>query len=71
MPSRSAASSMFDSPAQICCGLPKPRKAVDGTVCDRMLRATIRAAGTMYGPTAVYVPLPTTRSAMSAYAPTR
>ena len=45
MPSRSAASSMFDSPAQICCGLPKPRKAVDGTVCDRMLRATMRAAG--------------------------
>ena len=41
-----AASSMFDSTAQICCGLPKPRKAVDGVVCDRMLRATIRTAGT-------------------------
>ncbi len=31
---------MFDSTAQICCGLPKPRNAVDGVVCDRMLRAT-------------------------------
>ena len=30
MPSRTAASSRFDSTAQICCGLPKPRKAVDG-----------------------------------------
>ena len=48
-----AASSMFDSVAQICCGLPKPRNAVDGTVCDRTLRATIRTAGIAYGPAAV------------------
>jgi hypothetical protein len=41
---------MFDSTAQICCGLPKPRKAVDGTVCERTLRATIRTAGMLYGP---------------------
>ena len=45
-PSVRAASSMFDSPAQICCGLPKPRKAVDGTVWDSTLRATMRTAGT-------------------------
>ena len=42
---------MFDSTAQICCGLPKPRNAVDGTVCDSTLRATIRTAGHRYGPT--------------------
>ena len=41
---------MFDSTAQICCGLPKPRNAVDGVVCERMLRATMRTAGTRYGP---------------------
>ena len=41
---------MFDSTAQICCGLPKPRNAVDGTVCESTLRATIRTAGTRYGP---------------------
>ena len=50
---RRAASSMFDSTAQFCCGLPKPRKAVDGTVCDSTLRATIRAAGQSYGPSDV------------------
>jgi hypothetical protein len=44
---------MFDSTAQICWGLPKPRNAVDGTVCERMLRARMRAAGTRYGPTDV------------------
>ncbi len=53
MPRIAAASSMFDSTAQICCGLPKPRNAVEGIVCDRMLRATIRTAGIMYGPTDV------------------
>jgi hypothetical protein len=41
---------MFDSVAQICCGLPNPRKAVDGTVCDSTLLATIRTAGQLYGP---------------------
>ena len=50
MPSSRAASFMFDSTAQICWGLPNPRNAVDGTVCDRTLRATIRAAGVRYGP---------------------
>ena len=45
-----AASSMFDSTAQICCGLPKPRNAVEGTVCERTLRARIRTFGTRYGP---------------------
>ena len=50
MPSACAASSMFDSTAQICCGLPKPRNAVEGVVCERMLRATIRTAGMRYGP---------------------
>ena len=53
MPRMPAASFMFDSIAQICCGLPKPRKAVDGTVCDRTLRARIRTAGVMYGPAEV------------------
>jgi hypothetical protein len=56
----------LDSTAQICCGLPNPRKAVDGTVLDRTLRARIRTAGVRYGPFDVYEPLPTTRSAMSA-----
>ena len=41
---------MFDSTAQICCGLPKPRNAVDGVVWDRTLRATIRIDGVRYGP---------------------
>ena len=50
MPSARAASSMFDSTAQICCGLPKPRNAVEGTVCDRTLRAKIRTAGTAVRP---------------------
>ena len=50
MPSAWAASFMFDSTAQICCGLPKPRNAVEGTVCERTLRARIRTFGTRYGP---------------------
>ena len=50
MPSSRAASFMFDSTAQICCGLPKPRNAVEGTVCESTLRARIRTAGTRYGP---------------------
>ena len=50
MPRTCDASSMFDSTAQICCGLPNPRKAVDGVVCERTLRATIRIAGVRYGP---------------------
>ena len=50
IPSARDASSMFDSTAQICCGLPKPRNAVDGTVCDRTLRARMRTAGMAYGP---------------------
>ncbi len=50
MPRTRDASSMFDSTAQICCGLPNPRKAVDGVVCERTLRATIRIAGVRYGP---------------------
>ena len=66
MPSLRAASFMFDSTAQICCGLPKPRNAVDGTVWDRTLRAKIRTAGTAYGPFELKLPLPTVRSAMSA-----
>ena len=41
---------MFDSTAQLICGLPKPRMAVEGTVCDSTLRALIRAAGQLYGP---------------------
>ena len=41
---------MLDSTAQICWGLPNPRNAVDGTVCDSTLRATIRVAGHRYGP---------------------
>ncbi len=45
MPSCRAASSRFDSTAQLTCGLPKPRKAVEGTVCERTPRATMRAAG--------------------------
>ena len=45
-----AASFMFDSTAQICWGLPKPRNAVEGTVCESTLRATIRTFGTRYGP---------------------
>ena len=45
IPSFSAASLMFDSTAQLICGLPKPRKAVEGTVCDRIERALMRAAG--------------------------
>ena len=53
MPSVRAASSMFDSTAQICCGLPNPRNAVEGTVCDSTLRATTRAAGQRYGPVEV------------------
>ena len=52
IPSARAPSSRFDSTAQLTCGLPKPRKAVDGIVCERTLRATIRAAGTRYGPAA-------------------
>ena len=40
-------------------------KAVEGTVCERTDRATMRTAGTLYGPAAGYEPLPTTRSAMS------
>ena len=71
MPRARAASSMFDSTAQICCGLPKPRNAVEGTVWDSTLRATMRTAGTRYGPPEVYEPLATVRSAMSAYAPMR
>ena len=70
-PSASAASSIVDSTAQLTCGAPNPRNAVDGTVCDRTLRATMRTAGTAYGPAPTYEPLPTTRSAMSAYAPIR
>ena len=66
MPSALAPSSSVDSTAQLICGLPNPRKAVDGTVCERMERARIRTAGTLYGPAAGYEPLPTTRSAMSA-----
>ena len=50
MPRTRDASSMFDSTAQICWGLPNPRKAVDGVVCERTLRATIRIAGVRYGP---------------------
>ena len=45
-----AASEMFDSTAQLICGLPKPRNAVDGTVCERTVRARMRAAGQLYGP---------------------
>ena len=41
---------MLDSTAQICWGLPKPRNAVDGTVCDSTLRATIRVGGTAIRP---------------------
>ena len=44
---------------------------MDGTVCDRTLRARIRTAGTAYGPFEVKLPFPTVRSAMSAYAPIR
>ena len=50
MPSSRAASFMFDSTAQICCGLPKPRNAVEGTVWESTLRARIRTSGTRYGP---------------------
>ena len=49
-PRARAASFMFDSTAQFGWGAPKPRKAVAGGVCERMLLATIRAAGTRYGP---------------------
>jgi hypothetical protein len=35
------------------CGLPNPRNAVDGTVCDSTLRATIRTVGQLYGPVEV------------------
>ena len=66
MPRARAASSMFDSTAQISCGLPKPRNAVEGTVCDRMLRATMRTAGTRYGPRRRVAALADRRSAMSA-----
>ena len=45
MPSSRAASFMFDSTAQICCGLPKPRNAVEGTVWESTLRARIRTFG--------------------------
>ena len=71
MPRRRAPSSSVDSTAQLTCGLPKPRKAVEGTVCDSTERARIRTAGTLYGPAPGYEPLPTTRSAMSVYAPMR
>ncbi len=65
MPSARAPSSSALSTAQLTCGLPKPRKAVDGTVCERTDRARIRTAGMLYGPAPGYEPLPTTRSAMS------
>ncbi len=52
MPSARAPSSRVDSPAQLICGLPNPRNAVDGTVWDSTPRETIRTAGTLYGPAA-------------------
>jgi len=50
IPSARAPSSMFDSTAQLTCGLPKPRNAVDGVVWERTLRPTTRPDGTRYGP---------------------
>ena len=47
MPSALAPSSSVDSTAQLICGLPNPRKAVEGTVCERIDRARIRTAGTL------------------------
>ena len=49
-PRRRAASSSCDSTAQLICGVPKPRNAQLGVVCERIARARIRAAGTRYGP---------------------
>ena len=66
MPRARAAASMFDSTAQLTCGVPKPRKAMAGVVLDRIERAVMRTVGTLYGPAAVYWLLATTRSAMSA-----
>ena len=36
--------------ASLAGGAPNPRNAVEGVVCERTLRARIRAAGTRYGP---------------------
>ncbi len=52
MPSAVAPSSSVDSTAQLTWGAPNPRNAVDGTVCESTLRATILTAGTLYGPAA-------------------
>ena len=49
MPSVAAASFNCDSTAQEACGVPNPRKAVLGVVCDSSARATIRACGDAIG----------------------
>ena len=46
MPSRRAASSICDSTAQATCGVPNPRNAVAGGVCDSRPRTCTRASGT-------------------------
>ena len=50
IPRISAASFNCDSTAQDACGVPKPRNAVLGVVCDRIARAMTRALGVTYGP---------------------
>ncbi len=52
IPRARAPSSRFDSTPQLTCGYPNPRNAVAGVVWERMLRETILAAGTRYGPQA-------------------
>src|SRR4029077_7970136 len=49
-PNIRAAASICDSTAQLICGVPKPRKAQLGVVCDNTARAWILALGVRYGP---------------------
>src|SRR5262249_37918851 len=49
-PNSRAAASICDSTAQLICGVPKPRKAQLGVVCDKTARAWILALGVRYGP---------------------
>jgi hypothetical protein len=52
IPSRRAASVICDSTAQDACGVPNPRNAVVGVVCESSARARTRAFGVRYGPQA-------------------
>ena len=50
IPSAAAAAFSCDSTAHDACGVPNPRNAVLGVVCDSSARAATRAFGVRYGP---------------------